>query len=98
MWNGIGLEKMETTFKLGPDGGLAGIYHVYDLVPFDGTLTDFRQTGHCAADFDWHDRYGTGTVHIHFEPNRGRFLGRWGDDAPLPQLLFNGYRVVPLTS
>ena len=99
VWNGGGLQHMDTTFRLGSDGTLVGTYHVYDTLPFDGSLTDFHQTGRCEADLTWYDRYGTGTVHIQFEPNVGRFLGLWGDKTPFPGLLFNGYRRAPsLTS
>lgn len=95
VWNGIGLETMDTNFSVGPDGGLVGRYRIHDAVPFDGTLTEFRPVGSCEADFTWHDRDGTGTVHIRFEPELGRFVGHWGDAEPVPSLLFNGYRVRP---
>src|SRR5262249_24572329 len=74
VWNGSGLQQMEAEFDAGPDGGLTGRYHVHDDVPFDGRLTGFRQTGTCEADFTWQDRYGTGAVHIRFEPELGRFV------------------------
>ena len=92
VWNGTGLQIMDTTFQLGGDGALTGRYHIHDFVPFDGTLTELRQTGDCAADFIWHDHDGTGVVQIRFEPKLGRFLGRWGTTDPLPGLEFNGYR------
>ena len=93
--NGPGLQTMETEFRQQPDGTLAGSYHVHDSVPFDGSLTEFRPTGNCEADFTWKDRFGTGTVHIRFEPESGRFLGYWGVTAPIPGLLFDGYRTGP---
>jgi hypothetical protein len=95
VWNGTGLQTMDTTFQLGSDGALAGRYRIHDFVPFDGTLTELRKTGDCAADFTWHDRDGTGVVNIHFEPELGRFLGRWGTTDPRPELEFNGYRTGP---
>ena len=95
VWNGAGLETMETDFQAASDGGLAGHYRIHDAVPFDGTLTDFRETGNCEADFIWHDRDGTGIVHIRFEPQLGRFIGHWGSTEPVPHLLFNGYRFGP---
>ena len=75
--NGSGVEDMITTFSLGADGRLVGRYHIEDAVPFDGTLSNFRETGPCAGDFRWHDLDGSGTVHIQFQPEQGRFLGRW---------------------
>ncbi len=95
VWNGSGLETMETEFHTGPDGTLVAHYRIYDAVPFDGTLTDFHQTGTCEADFTWHDRDGTGVVHVRFEPQLGRFIGQWGTANPVPELLFNGYRFGP---
>jgi hypothetical protein len=95
VWNGTGLQTMDTTFQLDGNGALTGQYHIHDFVPFDGTLTELRQTGDCAADFIWRDRDGTGVVHIRFEPELGRFLGRWGSTDPLPGLRFDGYRTGP---
>ena len=95
VWNGPGLQTMETEFHAGQDGTLVGRYRIRDAVPFDGTLTDFRQTGPCEAEFTWHDRDGSGTVHIRFEPELGRFIGQWGGTDPVPSLIFNGYRVGP---
>jgi hypothetical protein len=93
--NRQGIEEMVTSFSVGADGRLVGNYHVEDGVPLDGTLTDFRQTGPCASEFRWHDRDGSGTVHIRFQPELGRFLGRWGLDRPAAGNVFNGYRIRP---
>jgi hypothetical protein len=93
--NGLGVEDMITTFYLGADGRLVGRYHIEDAVPFDGTLNDFRETGPCEGDFRWHDLDGSGTVHIRFQPEQGRFLGRWGLDWPGRGHVFNGYRNRP---
>ncbi|HLJ05855.1 MAG TPA: hypothetical protein VKT26_06265 [Acetobacteraceae bacterium] len=95
VWNGPGLEMMDTDFSFGPDGSLTGHYHVFDTDPFDGTLTDFQQTGHCEANFVWTDRFGTGTVHIRFEPEIGRFIGNWGGQGVAPTLEFDGFRKRP---
>jgi hypothetical protein len=95
VWNGIGLQTMETEFQAKPDGTLVGHYRIHDAVPFDGTLSGFHQTGTCEADFTWVDRDGTGTVHIRFEPQIGRFIGDWGGADPDPDLVFNGYRFGP---
>jgi hypothetical protein len=72
-----------------------GRYHIEDVDPFDGTLTDLQETAPCEGDFRWHDHDGSGTVHIHFQPELGRFLGRWGLDRPVPGNVFNGYRRRP---
>lgn len=96
--NGPGLEDMTTIFFLGSDGNLVGTYHIEDAVPFDGTLTDFRAAGDCAGDFRWHDRNGSGTVHIRFQPELGRFVGRWGVDRPVQDNVFNGNRRLSPTS
>ena len=95
VWNGPGLQVMDTDFSFGPDGSLTGHYHVFDTDPFDGTLTDFQPTGHCEANFVWTDRYGTGTVHIRFEPEIGRFIGTWGGQGMAPTLEFDGFRKRP---
>lgn len=95
VWNGPGLQTMETEFQIGPDGTLVGHYRIHDAAAFDGTLTAFHQTGTCEADFIWNDRDGTGVVHIRFEPERGRFIGNWGAKDPVPSLVFNGYRFGP---
>jgi hypothetical protein len=96
--NGLRIQQMSTSFTLGADGKLVGRYHVDDAVPFDGTLTDFRETGRCSAEFRWRDRDGSGTVNIHFQSELGRFLGRWGLDRPAPGNVFNGYRRPPAVS
>ncbi len=95
VWNGFGIQTMETEFHAGSDGMLVGHYRIHDAVSFDGTLTGFRLTGTCEADFTWHDRDGTGTVHIRFEPELGRFIGHWGGADPLAKLVFDGYRFGP---
>jgi hypothetical protein len=95
VWNRVGLQIMETEFQAGPDGTLSGQYRIHDAVPFDGTLSEFHQTGPCQAEFTWHDRDGSGTVRIIFEPERGRFIGRWGAPDPAPALIFDGYRTRP---
>src|SRR5579864_2575754 len=86
--NGLGIENMTTSFSLGTDGRLVGKYHVEDGVSLDGTLTDFRETGPCSGEFSWRDRDGSGTVHIRFEPQLGRFVGRWGLDRSVPSNVF----------
>ncbi len=96
--NGSGTENMTTMFSLGVDGTLTGSYHVEDIVPLDGTLTDFRETGICSGEFRWHDRDGGGVVRILFQPELGRFLGQWGFDRPTPGNVFNGYRRLAPTS
>lgn len=93
--NGQGIEDMATNFSLGADGRLVGKYHVEDAVSLDGTLTDFREIGPCSGEFRWRDRDGSGTVHIRFQPEFGRFLGHWGLDRPAPGNVFNGYRRRP---
>jgi hypothetical protein len=95
VWNGFGIQTMETEFHAGPDGMLVGHYRIHDAVSFDGTLTEFRLTGTCEADFTWRDRDGTGTVHIRFEPEIGRFIGHWGGPDPVAKLVFDGYRFGP---
>ncbi|MEJ0016926.1 MAG: hypothetical protein WDN25_10205 [Acetobacteraceae bacterium] len=89
------VQVVETEFELSADGTLVGHYHVEDAEPFDGSLTGFHQTAPCEADFTWTDRYGTGIVHIRFEPELGRFLGYWGLEEPIPMLIFRGYRTRP---
>ena len=95
VWNGFGIQTMETEFHAGPDGMLVGHYRIHDAVSFDGTLTEFRLTGTCEADFTWRDRDGTGTVRIRFEPELGRFIGHWGGPDPVAKLVFDGYRFRP---
>ncbi len=38
VWNGMGLQTMETEFHAEPDGTLVGRYRIHDAVPFDGIL------------------------------------------------------------
>ena len=95
VWNGPGIQTMDAEFHAAADGTLVGSYHVHDAVPFDGSLTGFRETGPCEAEFTWNDRYGTGVVRVRFQPDQGRFLGHWGGMEPNPDLIFNGYRVGP---
>jgi hypothetical protein len=79
-------------------GSLTGTYHVEDADGgYDGTLTDFSPSGPCAGEFLWHDRHGTGVVHVEFRPDRDRFDGVWGDNMPLEDHIFTGrrYRPVP---
>lgn len=92
VWNRDGLQTMDAEFRIDADGKLMGSYHIHDFVALDGTLSGFRQTGDCEAEFTWHDRDGEGTVQIRFEPAIGRFLGHWGDEQPDPGRIFNGYR------
>ena len=70
VWNGSGLEVMETEFHAAVDGTLAGRYRIHDGVPFDGTLSGFHQTGTCEADFVW--RWST--MNSNVEPGRQRLL------------------------
>jgi hypothetical protein len=93
--NGTGLQILDTEFHLQSDGTLAGTYHVHDVPPFDGSLSGFHETGQCEADFTWQDHFGTGVVHIRFDPELGRFLGAWGAKTPIPSLLFDGFRRAP---
>jgi hypothetical protein len=93
--NGSGIERMVTEFGLDSAGQLTGHYHVDDVPPFDGELTDFHEDAPYRASFIWHDRYGEGVVHIHFDPEHGRFLGLWGDTEPLAGHILTGYRVGP---
>jgi hypothetical protein len=95
VWNGTGIQVMETEFEAGTDGMLIGHYRIFDDVPFDGTLTGFRQTAPCEAEFTWNDRDGKGLVQIRFEPELGRFIGRWGAVHRAPALTFDGYRTRP---
>ena len=90
------LKVMDSEFHLDPQGHLAGSYHVHGALQYDGTLDGFRQTAPCEADFAWHDPFGTGIVHIIFDPDHGRFDGHWGIDAPDPRLYFNGRRTSPI--
>lgn len=86
------LQTMISEFHALADGALEGSYHILDAVPYDGTLTGYRPTGPCEAEFSWTDRYGTGVVQIRFEPALGRFLGLWGQEVPLEGHIFRGYR------
>jgi hypothetical protein len=92
--NNTGLEQMDTNFQITPAGALSGTYFIHDVLPFEGRLDGFRIRAPCEADFTWHDRYGSGVVHIRFDPAHGRFIGRYGLMAPNPQAVFEGYRAV----
>jgi hypothetical protein len=90
------IKQLGTQFVL-QSGELTGTYHVDDADGgFSGTLTDFTPSGACTGQFLWHDRNGTGVVRVDFRPDRGRFEGLWGDDAPLTDHIFTGYRYLPV--
>lgn len=93
------IQTLDTDFALDAAGLPEGTYHVMADEAFEGTLTEFRETGPCEGDFTWTDRYGSGIVHIVFMPARGRFFGNWGLDRPEPGNIFNGFRrrVPPLS-
>lgn len=86
------IQKLATDFTLDAEGRPEGRYHVSAEEPFDGTLTEFEETGPCEGDFTWTDRFGSGIVHIRFMPERSRFQGRWGLDVPTQGNIFNGRR------
>ncbi len=87
------IQKLATEFTLDAEGRPEGRYHVSAEQPFDGTLSDFEETGPCEGDFTWTDRFGSGIVHIRFQPQRARFHGTWGRDVPERGNIFNGRRV-----
>jgi len=89
------IKQLGTQFAL-RSGELTGTYHVEDADGgYTGTLTDFTPSGACAGQFLWHDRNGTGVVQVDFRPDRDRFDGFWGDEAPLLGQIFTGYRYRP---
>lgn len=93
------IKQLRTDFST-RSGALTGTYHVEGADGgYDGTLTDFTPSGPCAGQFLWHDRHGTGVVRVEFHPERDRFDGNWGDDAPLNDHIFTGrrYRPVPIS-
>ncbi|MGD0433305.1 MAG: hypothetical protein ABSA58_19660 [Acetobacteraceae bacterium] len=97
--DGDQIKKLHTEFSTG-SGELTGTYHVEDPDGgYDGTLTDFTPSGACAGQFVWHDRDGTGVVRVDFRPDRDRFDGEWGDEAPFRNHIFTGrrYRPVPVS-
>jgi hypothetical protein len=89
------IQHLTTHFELDASGRLIGHYHVEDNPPFDGELTDFQPDGESQGTFTWHDPFGHGVVHIRFDPDHARFIGRWGLDQPWPDNVFNGFRVRP---
>ncbi len=93
------IKELRTQFSIA-SGALTGTYHVEDSDGgYDGTLTDFTSTGPCSGQFLWHDRNGTGVVHVDFRPDRDRFDGEWGIAEPFPDHIFTGrrYRPVPVS-
>jgi hypothetical protein len=93
------IKELHTQFST-RSGALIGTYHVEDEDGgYDGTLTDFTPSGPCAGRFIWHDRNGDGVVRVEFRPDRDRFDGEWGDEAPLLGHIFTGrrYRPVPVS-
>ena len=93
------IKELRTQFSTG-SGALTGTYHVEDTEGgYDGTLTDFTPMGPCAGQFLWHDHNGVGVVRVDFRPDRDRFDGEWGDEAPLKGHIFTGrrYRPVPVS-
>jgi hypothetical protein len=92
VFNDGALETMQTEFTLDPSGNLIGHYHVEDTPPFDGELSNFHDEGDHTALFTWTDRYGQGVVRVHFLPDEGRFVGDWGNTAPVTGQIFHGHR------
>ena len=93
------IKELRTQFST-RSGALTGSYHVEDADGgYDGTLTDFTPTSSCGGRFLWHDRNGMGVVTVDFRPDRDRFDGEWGEDAPLQGHIFTGrrYRPVPVS-
>ena len=93
------IKQLRTDFST-RSGALTGTYHVEAADGgYDGTLTDFTPSGPCAGQFLWHDRHGTGVVRVEFHPERDRFDGYLGDDAPLNDHIFTGrrYRPAPIS-
>jgi hypothetical protein len=93
------IKELRTQFST-RSGKLTGAYHVEDADGgYDGTLSDFTPSGPCAGEFLWHDRHGTGVVHVEFRPDRDRFDGSWGDNTPLEDHIFTGrrYRPAPIS-
>ena len=96
VWDAGLLKDLRTLFAVAA-GQLTGTYQVEDdSGGYDGTLTDFVPSGPCAGTFRWSDRHGEGVVWVDFRPDRDRFDGAWGTDAPLPGYIFNGRRVRPI--
>jgi hypothetical protein len=90
------IKELRTQFST-RSGALTGTYHVEDTDGgYDGTLTDFTPSGPCAGSFLWHDRNGVGVVRVEFRPDRDRFDGRWGDESPIADHIFTGYRSHPV--
>jgi hypothetical protein len=90
------IKELSTRFSTS-SGALTGTYHVEDEDGgYDGTLTDFSQSGPCEGQFLWHDRHGTGVVRVEFRPDRDRFDGQWGDGVPLENQIFTGRRSRPV--
>jgi hypothetical protein len=90
------IKQLGTQFAL-RSGELTGSYRVEDTDGgYTGTLTDFTPSGACAGQFLWHDRNGTGVVRVDFRPDRDRFDGFWGDEAPLLGHIFTGFRYRPV--
>ena len=95
VWDEGKIKDLDTHFSI-RDGALSGTYHVHDETGgYDGTLTDFSPSGPCDGLFHWHDRHGDGVVSVHFRPDKDRFDGEWGTQAPVEDLLFNGRRFRP---
>lgn len=93
--SGARLTQMDAEFHFAPDGTLEGSYYIHDKAPYGGTLTNFRQTGRCEAEFNWNDRFGVGVVSIRFEPELGQFIGVWGVVQPMYEHVFDGFRINP---
>ena len=90
------IKQLRTDFSI-RSGALTGTYHVEGTDGgYDGTLTGFTPSTPCAGQFVWHDRHGTGVVRVEFHPERDRFDGHWGDDAPLDDHIFTGRRSRPV--
>ena len=79
--------SVETWIETAPDGRLSGRYVLHEAnrdVP--GTLSPAADGACNEAWFRWSDLYGTGTVHLRFDPDRHCFEGVWGTALEIPTL------------
>lgn len=89
-------QDVETLLNIGKDGRITGAYELDEPTGrVQGTLTEIDGTGRSRI-LEWADKYGTGTLDLHFSDDYQEFQGRWGTSPngrpEAPSHSWNGVR------
>ncbi len=89
-------QDVETLLNIDRDGRITGAYELDEPAGrVEGTLTEKNGTG-TSRTLVWADKYGTGTLDLHFSDDYQEFQGRWGAStngrSEAPSHSWNGTR------